>query len=294
MSSEARKPTRPQTPSVPLGPQTQPPRTSTADELRGRIAKRLAFAGALIAVLLGALAVFDYLARPAKEENEAPTFNSPVPVSPPAAKPATQPVTPTELAAPASVQAATAPAPATAAQVPEQPPPPVVAAAPSTPAAASASGEPTKMAAPAKPVAPSTAPTIPAAQPLAPTASATPAHQGPTSSAAPRVSNNAPVAVAPAAVAPRVAPSPVAEAAVRPAATLPRLLSGYSLQAGVFSSTQRAEEVHAMLMLNGIPSSLETRVQVGPFATRAEADDARQKLKALGIDALLLLPDKRR
>ncbi|MBK9444761.1 MAG: SPOR domain-containing protein [Betaproteobacteria bacterium] len=70
----------------------------------------------------------------------------------------------------------------------------------------------------------------------------------------------------------------------------PRLFSGFAVQAGVFADAQRAEELRAMLTLNGIPSTLEARVQVGPFKTREEAEAARQKLKALGIEGLLLPP----
>ncbi|MEY4593098.1 MAG: hypothetical protein RIR18_1993 [Pseudomonadota bacterium] len=69
-------------------------------------------------------------------------------------------------------------------------------------------------------------------------------------------------------------------------------LGGILLQAGVFSSYQKAEELHALLTLNGIPSTLETKVQVGPFANKAEADAARAKLKALGIESLVLSPRK--
>lgn len=58
----------------------------------------------------------------------------------------------------------------------------------------------------------------------------------------------------------------------------------------MFSSTERAEELHAKLQLNGIPSSIESRVNVGPFKTREEADAARAKLKALGIESLLVPP----
>jgi DedD protein len=80
-------------------------------------------------------------------------------------------------------------------------------------------------------------------------------------------------------------PQPVAEPAPPP-----RLFSGYALQAGVFSDTRRAEELHAKLTLNGIPSTLEARVQVGPFKTRQDAETAREKIKTLGIDAVLLMP----
>ena len=70
------------------------------------------------------------------------------------------------------------------------------------------------------------------------------------------------------------------------------ILGGFALQAGVFANHQKAEELHALLTLNGIPSTLETRVQVGPFANKAEAEAARAKLKALGIESLMLPPRK--
>jgi DedD protein len=71
---------------------------------------------------------------------------------------------------------------------------------------------------------------------------------------------------------------------------LSKLLSGFAVQAGVFSDPRRAEELQAKLLQEGIPSSIEARVEVGPFKTRAEAQAAREKMKALGIDTVLLLP----
>ena len=74
----------------------------------------------------------------------------------------------------------------------------------------------------------------------------------------------------------------------RPSAALPRPLPGFTLQAGVFTDPRRAEEIHARLAQEGIPASLETRVLVGPFKNRSEAESARAKMKAMGIDALLV------
>lgn len=68
----------------------------------------------------------------------------------------------------------------------------------------------------------------------------------------------------------------------------PRLVSGYALQAGVFADPKRAEELYAKLKIAGIPSSIETRVQVGPFKNRAEAETAKKKLAAMGIGSILL------
>lgn len=88
-------------------------------------------------------------------------------------------------------------------------------------------------------------------------------------------------------------PTPVEVKSKKPQAPVTaHLLGGFALQAGVFSNHQKAEELHALLTLNGIPSTLETRVQVGPFANKAEAEAARSKLKALGIESLMLPPRK--
>lgn len=61
----------------------------------------------------------------------------------------------------------------------------------------------------------------------------------------------------------------------------------YVVQLGVFSDMENAKQLQAKLAEHGIPSHTETRVQVGPFKTRAEADLAREKLKALGISAVI-------
>ncbi len=74
---------------------------------------------------------------------------------------------------------------------------------------------------------------------------------------------------------------------VSPAA--PRPATGYAWQSSVFPDLARAEEVQAKLAQEGIPASVETRLRVGPFRSRAEAEAARRKLKALGLDALTLV-----
>lgn len=57
-----------------------------------------------------------------------------------------------------------------------------------------------------------------------------------------------------------------------------------------FSDPRRAEELHARLALEGIPSTIEAQVQAGPFRSKEEAEAARVKMKALGIDAVMLMP----
>jgi DedD protein len=58
---------------------------------------------------------------------------------------------------------------------------------------------------------------------------------------------------------------------------------------GVFGNHANAEELVTKLQAAGIPAQIESHVQVGPFASRAEADAARAKLKSLGIDDGLLV-----
>lgn len=77
----------------------------------------------------------------------------------------------------------------------------------------------------------------------------------------------------------------------RPAPTSGEALQRpFALQIGVFSKVANAEELLARLERSGIPASIEARVHVGPFATHAEADAARRKLKELGMtDSLLII-----
>jgi DedD protein len=58
----------------------------------------------------------------------------------------------------------------------------------------------------------------------------------------------------------------------------------YVLQMGVFNNVANAEELRAKLELAGVPTQIEARVQVGPFSSRQEAESAREKLRALGME----------
>ncbi|WP_298399588.1 SPOR domain-containing protein [uncultured Azonexus sp.] len=238
---------------------------AASPDLRNQMIRRLAVAGGLVAILLGMLAVFDHLSQPA-EEQEVRVFTEPVPVAP--KKMVTQPVTPVEPVvdeapvAQEAVPAATVPAEAAVAT----PPPPEVPAQPAI--------EPT--------VAPASPPVArPRVRPVAP---ASP-------EIVPEMTSAPPIAPAPP-VSPPKAPVPSARVVEStPAApAAPRLFSGFVLQAGVFTSAQRAEELHAKLTLSGVQSSIETRVQVGPFRTRKEAAEAQEKLRELGIDSILIAP----
>lgn len=238
-------------------------------EMKHKLAVRMAFAGTMIVALLGGLALFDYYsAQPEQETAAPPQFTEPVPVP---KKLVTQPVTPpvavpeapapTEVK-PAEPEATAAPADKHAPRI-DTPPPPEVAAQPSLPR---------KSATPARAVG--------AASPAAAPVSAHVTEGKVTASPAlPTASERADGGAA--------APSAAAEAA--PPAP-PRLFSGYALQAGVFADPRRAEELQARLVQEGVPATIEARVQVGPFKTRAEAEAARAKLTALGVESVLLPP----
>jgi DedD protein len=247
-------------------------------EIRSKLMARLAIAGVLVAVLLGVLAFFDYLST-APDEPEEPVFTKPVPVAP--KKEASQPVTPAEnLTAPPAPEKAEAPA--------EPPPPPLVET--HQPAVVEAKPEavvekrpkfPLTVETGKKPVTPS-----PAAVP-----SPTPAPEATTapSNILPAQRSTTPAEPSPAKPAARIVEAKPAPAVTTPPA-VSRLFSGFLLQAGVFSSVQRAEELHARLTLSGVPSTLETRVQVGPFKTKQEAEAAQAKLKELGVETILVPP----
>ncbi len=82
-----------------------------------------------------------------------------------------------------------------------------------------------------------------------------------------------------------VAGSEAAPAVAPLAVVPPRPLSGHALQSSPLPDQQRAAELQARLAQEGLPSSIETRLQVGPFRSRAEAESARRKLQTLGIAA---------
>lgn len=253
-------------------------------EIRSQLFKRLAVAGALVALLLGVLAVFDRLST--TEDADIPVFTQPVPVAP--KKEVTQPVTPaTNLPEP--------PAPA----VQEPPPPAPVVEEPKLEKAetkevtkAENRGSARSTASNAKPAAPvvesgprqHSLPTAAAPRVNVPTVPESTAE--PVVATTPSVVHEAKPVATPSARISEVRRSPSATAT----SNVQRLFSGFLLQAGVFSSAQRAEELHARLTLSGVPSTLETRVQVGPFRTRQEAEAAQEKLRLLGVESLLVPP----
>jgi DedD protein len=230
-------------------------RSATADdtaEIKHKLAMRMLFAGVMIVALLGGLALFDYYsAQPEPEVTPPPQFTEPVPV---AKKMVTQPVTPPVAA------------------------PEVVAPTETKPVEPEATSAPVDKRAPRVDTPP---PPVVAAQPSVPRKPAAPVHSAsPVSTEASAPPTPTPPAPSESAVSPTTPAVP----------TPPRLFSGYALQAGVFADPRRAEELQARLVEAGIPATIEARVQVGPFKTRAEANAARAKLNALGIESVLLPP----
>lgn len=78
------------------------------------------------------------------------------------------------------------------------------------------------------------------------------------------------------------APSQPARPAVEPVAP-----KGYVVQLGLFSNPENALQLQKRLAEHGIKSYTETRLHVGPFQNKAEADQAQAKIRSLGINAVL-------
>lgn len=277
-------------------PAVSPP-PEPATDLRGKLTRRLSVAGVLVGLLLGILALFDYLASP-PEEAEVNVYTQPIPVAP--RKEISQPVIPssnlpeppekplgTEVPVPPApeIAAETKPAETKAPDVPSTEP----AAAPRKEAAAPAAkteNRPASRSTVERRVAPASRAVEPVTGPASRYIPGAPLEEEPLSAAqpAPRARTSPAAPSTPSARVVQIQPGPVAPSAVG------RLFSGFVLQAGVFSNPQRAEELHARLALSGVPSSVETRVQVGPFRTRQEAEAAQARLRELGVDTVLVPP----
>jgi hypothetical protein len=286
-------------------------------ELKRKLAWRMGFAGMMIVILLGTLALFDRISAP--EEPEPATVSS-APLAPVPKKDVTQPVKIAEL----PLEIGKEPPPPVAAE-PESSASPIgksspfvepptrspVLAAPVSPKMHADSGarpvvkselRPDIKPVPPRVQSPSEPSKVPSPPPERPTAKPPSVPVLPPSTAAPTAAPTTVPTVAPptattqklsppAAAQPPAAPTEDYLAVARPPQPQPpRLFSGFSLQAGIFSDLRLAEELHAKLALNGIPSSFEARVNVGPFKKREEAIAAREKMKALGIDSVLVLP----
>lgn len=75
-----------------------------------------------------------------------------------------------------------------------------------------------------------------------------------------------------------------------PAKPAPAADKAYVVQVGVFMSPVNAQALQQQLVKAGIPAHTETRVQLGPFRDRREAETALAKVKKLGVNAVLVAP----
>lgn len=252
------------------------------EDLKRRLLSRIAIAAVVVVGLLGSLAMFDAIYAPSKPTPARITKVEPPPEPPKeAAKPveAPPPEAAKEEAKPAE-QAAT-PATTPAPEAPKEAAKPEVKSEPKV--AVKAEPEGTR-----SPGAPPLLPS-PKEKPLTKPATARPATMHPSAAAVPPAT--APAAKPDAArevaraTAPRHAPvtKPLTQATER----------NFALQMGVFNNLANAEDLRAKLEMHGIPTTIEARVHVGPFKTREEAEAAREKLKALGMDGGMLLTLKK-
>ena len=102
----------------------------------------------------------------------------------------------------------------------------------------------------------------------------------------PRVVNNETLAPLPAATddtpsRPAKEPAPADKTAAIPG-------KAYMIQIGVFTSAANAQALQKQLQRAGIKSHLETRVQIGPFKDRRDADKALARARKLGINAVMV------
>lgn len=95
--------------------------------------------------------------------------------------------------------------------------------------------------------------------------------------------------------APSAPPTLATPAPVRP--PIPPIRGGYALQVGAFASNASAQALQHRITTAGLNAYIETlsapqgtryRVRVGPFPNRDGAEQARSKLKLLGLDNTLI------
>jgi len=80
----------------------------------------------------------------------------------------------------------------------------------------------------------------------------------------------------------------MAEKASPPVKAAETAAKGYTVQLGVFSNPTNAIQLQEKLAQNGIKSYTETKLNVGPFHNKAEADQALAKIRAMGVSAVVV------
>jgi DedD protein len=220
-----------------------------AQEARVRARRRLI--GAMVLLGLGVIAfplLFETQPRPIPVDIPIviPPRDGAAPLALPAPKPAATPA-PTPTPMPAPVAAASAP-----------PPLPAVEVAPSAPVPAPAPPKPAVVAAPAP---------------------------------KPPVETAKPAATVPKPAATEAAPKPVAELP-KPVAPSPSPAGRFVVQIGAFAEAAAVRDVRSKAQKAGVATFTQvvdtndgkrTRVRVGPFASREEAEKAAAQVKAAGL-----------
>lgn len=254
---------------------------ATLEQIRTRARHRLI--GAAVLVMLAVILlpmVFESKPRPVSGpiaieglRSEGPATVAQVPAAAPASASASA-STPPAASTPATPTPATSTAASTAAT------PPVPAPAPAASMATSPATMPSTSSAPG-----ATAAMPPAAQPAKPPASA----------AKPKADD--PIAAFADATPRKPSDKPVAKPA--PARPEPPKAEGvrYAVQVGAFAEAQAVRETRAKLDKLGLRSSVQTvdtaggprtRVRIGPYATRDEADKAAAQLRAAGLPGMIV------
>lgn len=267
-------------------------------DLRQQLLRRIGMAALLIFTLLGGLALFDSFNSSPEFEDEdtrdsqnGRTVEPPKPIKPAptveAQAPATLPPASSEPKVPETTTPSAAPTTALSA-APKTASTPSVSVAPAAPAALmSPAATPAALASTAatadKPAAPASGKSIPLR----------PAPAASSAVIEPAVPGRLPVPPPPEIAARPALPTAESGVGTR-AADLAKVDSpsipprtGYVLQSVSLPDAARAAELQAKLVQLGIPSIIETRLQIGPFRNRAEAENARRKLSELGIDGSL-------
>lgn len=240
------------------------------EALKKRLLSRIAVAGVVIVGLLGGLAVYDALNKP---QGPAMPKMVAVPATP------TIPINPSETIEPPVKEQAVEEKDLLAAEKKAEDEKTAEAVPLTVP---ERTDTPRTLGSPEKP--------LKAAKPVTQSATARSAAMKPSTPAAAPLKPDAQREIArvlPERVAPSAAKSAVP--ASRPLTEAGEAVRRFLVQVGVFSNHANAEELVTRLNQAGIPAQIESRVQVGPFATRAEVDAARAKLKSLGLDEGMLV-----
>lgn len=120
-----------------------------------------------------------------------------------------------------------------------------------------------------------------------------PSEPAPAKAPEPQAEPAKPLPAEPASTAQPAPPAPKPMAAEKPAADS----DAYTVQIGVFSDAANVKQLQSKLAAEGFkvyteklntPNGAKIRLRVGPYATRAEAENARDKLKAAGTAGIVV------